>query len=272
MPTTRKYTFDMDTKRYLNRVNTYRLLNGLPNIANSDAVDIDNFIIGLKDLGLWSDSYIWLLMSQYNVAAGVSLVGLNRNTPTGTLVNSPTWSTSGIVFLNSSAQRIDVPVTFTFGDIFTIFASAKLTNTTAASLVVLGFGNNRGGLITVSSNGSTLLRNVQWDVNRNSVGAITSSAVITTNNFTSTVTANSNFLSHYANTTKFSTLNGDYRISNASTLPTIGGFHISGTTYLSQFNGNIHIAFMLKRSITDSVQSSLYRLYKETVGKTLGLP
>jgi hypothetical protein len=42
MPTTRKYTFDVDTKRYLNTVNTYRLLNGLPNIANADAVDIDN--------------------------------------------------------------------------------------------------------------------------------------------------------------------------------------------------------------------------------------
>ena len=223
MATTRKYTFDIDTKRYLNRVNTYRQLNGLPNIAIADAVDIDNFVIGLKDLGLWVDSYIWLLMSQYNVAAGTSLVGLNVNTPTGTLVNSPTWSTSGVVFLNSSAQRIDIPVTFSFGDTYTLFASAKLTNIAATNLTVLSFGNNRGGLIGVSSNGSTLLRNNQWAVDTSSV-------------------------------------------------PTIGSFHISGTTYSGPFNGNIHIAFMLKRSITASAQSSLHNLYKNTVGKNLGLP
>jgi len=272
MATTRKYTFDIDTKRYLNRVNSHRLLNGLPNIANADAVDIDNFIIGLKDLELWADSYIWLLMSQYNVAAGASLVGLNGNTPTGTLVNSPTWSTSGIVFLNSSAQRIDIPVTFSFGDIYTIFASAKLTNIAATNLAVLGFGNTRGAVITVSSNSSTLLRNNQWDVNGSSVGAQTSNAIISTNNFTSTVIANSSSLGHYANTTRFVTLNGDYRISLAATRPTIGSFHISGTTYSAPFNGNIHIAFMLKRSIAASMQSNLYNLYKATIGKNLGLP
>jgi hypothetical protein len=272
MPTTRQYTFDIDTKRYLNRVNTYRLLNGLPNITNGDAVDIDNFVIGLKDLGLWTDSYIWLLMSQHNVAAGVSLVGLNGNTPNGTLVNSPTWSTSGMEFLNSAAKRIVIPVTFTFGDIFTIFASAKLTNTTAPNLSILGVGNGRGGVIAVASNGSTLLRNASWDVNTFSPGAVTSNAIVSTNNFTSTITANSSSSSHYANTTKFSTLNGDYRISNAATIPTIGANYIAGGSYSGPFNGNIHIAFMLKRSITDSAQSSLYRLYKETVGKTLGLP
>jgi len=273
MSNTRKYTFDIDTKRYLNRVNVYRQLNGLDKIANIDAVDIDNFVIGLKDLGLWSDSYIWLLMSQYNVATGTSLIGLNGNTPNGTLINSPTWSTNGIVFLNSAAQRIDIPVTFSFGDVYTIFASAKLTNVASANLTVLGFGNNRGGVIGVSSNSSTLLRNVQWDVNTGSPGAQTSSAVITTNNFSSTITGNSTSSINYANTTAYTTLNADYRISNADTLVTIGALHISGTTYGSgYFNGNIHIAFMLKRSITASEQSSLYNLYKATIGKTLGLP
>jgi hypothetical protein len=272
MPTTRKYTFDVDTKRYLNRVNTYRQLNGLANIANTDAVDIDNFIIGLKDLELWADSYIWLLMSQYNVAAGVSLVGLNGNTPTGTLVNSPIWSSNGIVFLNSAAQRIDIPVTFSFGDTYTLFTSAKLTNIAATNLTVLSFGNSRGGLIGVSSNGSTLLRNNQWAVDTSSVGAQTSNAVITTNNFTSTITANSTSLTHYANTTGFGALNGNYRMSSTATLPTIGSLHISGTTYSGPFNGNIHIAFILKRSIPASAQSSLYNLYKATIGKGLGLP
>lgn len=99
MPTTRQYTFDIDTKRYLNRVNTYRLLNGLPNITNGDAVDIDNFIIGLKDLGLWHNSVCFLMRSQHNVGVGSTINSLGgENNINGTLVNSPTWGLSGITF------------------------------------------------------------------------------------------------------------------------------------------------------------------------------
>lgn len=99
MSTTRKYTFDIDTKRYLNRVNSYRLINGLPDIANSDAVDIDNFIIGLKDLGIWHNSVCFLMRSQHNIGVGSTINSLGgENNINGTLVNSPTWGLSGITF------------------------------------------------------------------------------------------------------------------------------------------------------------------------------
>jgi hypothetical protein len=99
MPTTRQYTFDIDTKRYLNRVNTYRSLNGLSNITNGDAVDIDNFIIGLKDLGIWHNSVCFLMRSQHNIGVGSTINSLGgENNINGTLVNSPTWGLSGITF------------------------------------------------------------------------------------------------------------------------------------------------------------------------------
>lgn len=97
MPTTRQYTFDIDTKRYLNRVNTYRLLNGLPNITNGDAVDIDNFVIGLKDLGLWHKSTFWIMNSNYNVGAGSIVLPIGGwfqyDAP---ITGNATWSLSGI--------------------------------------------------------------------------------------------------------------------------------------------------------------------------------
>jgi hypothetical protein len=99
MPTTRQYTFDIDTKRYLNRVNTYRSLNGLPNITNGDAVDIDNFIIGLKDLGIWHNSICFLMRGQHNIGVGSTINSLGgQDNINGTLVNSPTWGLSGITF------------------------------------------------------------------------------------------------------------------------------------------------------------------------------
>jgi hypothetical protein len=69
MPINRTYSFDIDTKKYLNRVNTFRGLNGLSNIAMADAVDIDNFVVGLKDLGAWNNTVFWLYGTNYGTSA-----------------------------------------------------------------------------------------------------------------------------------------------------------------------------------------------------------
>jgi hypothetical protein len=99
MPTPRQYQFDIDTKRYLNRLNFYRSINGLPNIQNRDAADIDNFVIGLKDLGVWSTSICFLMRGQHNIGTGSTILTLGgQDNITGTLVNSPTWGGNGITF------------------------------------------------------------------------------------------------------------------------------------------------------------------------------
>lgn len=120
MPTLRQYQFDIDTKRYLNRVNTYRSLSGIPAIANSDAVDIDNFVIGLKDLGIWHNSICFLMRGQHNVGAGTIINSIGgQDNVNGILVNSPTWSLSGITFsgtnyitalLNRTIQTSEVSI------------------------------------------------------------------------------------------------------------------------------------------------------------------
>lgn len=117
MPTTRQYTFDIDTKRYLNRVNTYRSLSGLPNITNGDAVDIDNFIIGLKDLGLWHNAVAWIMRSKYNVGGGTTVLnfgGTSNNTYDGTMAAGASWGLSGINFdplVSTAAVNYNVGIT-----------------------------------------------------------------------------------------------------------------------------------------------------------------
>lgn len=109
MPTPRQYQFDVDTKRYLNRVNTYRALSGLPDIQKSDAADIDNFVIGLKDLGIWNQSICFLLRSQHNVGAGSRVFSIGgQDNVIGNAVGSPTWSLSGITF--SGTNYITAPL------------------------------------------------------------------------------------------------------------------------------------------------------------------
>lgn len=120
MPINRTYCFDIDTKKYLNRVNTFRGFNGLSNIAMSDAVDIDNFVVGLKDLGVWSQSICFLLRSQHNIGIGSQILSIGgQDNVIGNSVNSPTWSLSGInfsgtnyitAFLNKTIQTSEVSI------------------------------------------------------------------------------------------------------------------------------------------------------------------
>jgi hypothetical protein len=107
MPTPRQYQLDVDTKRYLNRVNTYRSLNGLADIQKSDAVDIDNFVIGLKDLGIWNYFVCWLLQSSQNIGTGTTVLTLGGfGSYPGTILGTAlTWGLSGLNATDTSGTN-----------------------------------------------------------------------------------------------------------------------------------------------------------------------
>lgn len=95
MPTARTFQLDIDTKRYCNRVNIFRLLNGVGPLLPPDVTDIDNFVVGLKDLGVWTNTVCWLMGSRYNVGVGTTALSMN-NIYDATLVSSPTWNPNWI--------------------------------------------------------------------------------------------------------------------------------------------------------------------------------
>lgn len=142
----RTYLFDIDTKRYLNRVNTYRFANGLPDITKSDAVDIDNFVVGLKDLGAWP--YLveaWLCPVFQNIGTGSTVLSFFNNNNNATLVNSPQQNTEGVL-VTANNQYIGLNSTpITFGEQFCIIPVYRFhTNTTITSdeFTFYGFPNN----------------------------------------------------------------------------------------------------------------------------------
>jgi hypothetical protein len=58
--------------------NKKNLVSKVQKALNLDADGIDNFVIGLKDLGIWHNSVMWLMRSQYNV--GYSRINNGRIT------------------------------------------------------------------------------------------------------------------------------------------------------------------------------------------------
>lgn len=94
MISSKSYGLQNETRQYLRRLYSYgRELN------LSDVTDIDNFIKGLKQLNLWSNSICFLMRSQHNIGTGNTILSLGGGENViGSLVNSPTWGSNGITF------------------------------------------------------------------------------------------------------------------------------------------------------------------------------
>jgi hypothetical protein len=108
------FAAEITTPQYLSVYNLYRATLGtglgLPDYdpatieyaARSGATDlanIDAFVRGVKDLGLWNSMVCWPLRSTQNAGTGDTVYSLGGlGTFNGTRVNGPTWGTSGILF------------------------------------------------------------------------------------------------------------------------------------------------------------------------------
>jgi hypothetical protein len=60
---------------------------------------INAFVVGVKGLGLWSNMVCWPMRSTQNAGTGTTAYSLGgAGTYNGTLTNGPTWGSSGIFF------------------------------------------------------------------------------------------------------------------------------------------------------------------------------
>ena len=262
MPTTRKYTFDIDTKRYLNRVNTYRSLSGIPAITNGDAVDIDNFVIGLKDLGIWHITTFWLLRSQYNTGVGsLALHSGGLYSSCNLNIFNLAWSLSGLVKTVSS-QYASAPVLSNGG------------NNSRTVIAIAGNSNLQNHVMSHTSNGSGRFA-VKYD---NSTSARADIFIINADYGATTIVANTYHqlaLSYNrdsgamlfkvdtaAGTTSTVTAN-----FNPSSLISFGALGISTTAGTGVYS----FGMVSNNGLTTIQIDSVFNLVKATIGKGLGL-
>lgn len=239
--------FDLDADAYISRAG----------VTDPTAqTQINDFVVGVKSLGLWNDMVCWPLRSTQNAGSGTTAYSLGGfGTYNGTLVNSPTWGTDGITFTSGSSQKITVPA----------FNVSK-TDLILATCQAATSGNLRTIEITPASGSFSGIwagfgGNYFWDcnssantLNRQSGGGPVPTSRIFTHGIASASGA-----------TFF--VNGSSILSNAvsSTGRNVSVFVINE----NGGNGNISFA-MFSQSITGN--ASLYNLYKTTLGTGLGLP
>lgn len=255
------------TKQYLERVKT---AGG----EVRDKKEINEFVTRLSAI-ISPDKWIcWPLRSSQNIGEGSSVFSLGgMGVFNGSLVNGPVWTGDGLIFDFASSRYIQIPNSNSIGLGVTNFTVAAVSNTSA-------YNSSSVGLMSKAGLGSDTIANISWQLrytNNSSVG-------IQITNGTIQAAAGSPAGSGPINQYNFSygAMNNDVLSarSNGGTIVSssalgmttnLNGTHLlrfglsAGSRY---YTGTISFVIYID-GFVDSAE--LYAIYRETIGKGLGL-
>ena len=251
--------FDADAAAYFERAG----------VTDATAkAQINAFVKGIKDLGLWSSMASWPLRSTQNAGSGTTAYSLGGlGIYNGTLTNGPTWGADGITFASASSHFIDLS---------TSIATAQL-NSLAFSVASISSTASFNRLFEIASDVASSRRNpflvyeafdtfTQFQLPNSGVAEqeITVNLTAQLNTFlsmcgskeTSTMRISINGISQGTSGSK------TYNVGTGYDLARIG----------SSINGTIAFNMLASVDFSSSQVLSLHDLYKNTLGTGLGLP
>ena len=259
--------YDADAAAYFDRA-------GVTDTAAK--IQINAFVKGMKNLSLYNDMVCWPLRSSQNKGSGTTAYSLGGlGTYDGTLINGPTWGTDGVNFVTGSVTRIESS-TVPFSNSLSVFNVSSHTAFGAPS------GDHSATAVINPSyqisgqdsfiNGSSGARNLYFWIYR--AGGVASELVVS-------ITDDAVFLNsfHAYGVSASSSNNATIYDGTATTLttstPVIGSSQVvMGFSSIASRPMTGKIPFHLVSSVgfSASQYSSLYTLYKTTLGTGLGLP
>jgi hypothetical protein len=250
------YARNNETRKYVKRIK-----NAGKTLDAFSVLDIDNFVTGCKDLGVWNNMVCWPLRSTQNTGTNTAFSLGGLGTFDGTLVNGPTWGLNGVTFNSSNSTVIST----------TLFRSSLPLTLT----MIANFTGKNGGGVDDYPNGFIFPANGGASLGANYLGtAFGVNRLYVSDDFTVPITFGNYFFESATLTTSTvevwlngSTNNGSWTASGWSNVGlTFGG---AGGQY---FNGIISLGIFTDELWTSTQKSSLYNLYKTTLGRGLGLP
>jgi len=251
------YKLDRDTKAYLKRM----AVDGIKTPA--DIYSINDFVVGLKDLNLWGNVVFWPLRANQNAGSGTtaySLGGLGNYN--GTLTSGPIWTAHGISF-----DGTDDYITTRFKTGLSEFSAFSISAKNIFSNIMIELAKDDEG------------SNREWNI-FGELGGYNQAYVWnpTLRNYTGpAVTTSYKMLCLRASSSVFK-----FRRNNESDSPGTTGILTQGNANVTIgansvgtnrfFKGVISTSILFNLELSDSNTSSVYSLYKSTLGKGLNLP
>ena len=279
----RFYQLDNDTKKYIKRLN----YNGIK--SPTDITSVDQFIRGLKDLGIYGNMIeAWFFRKNHNAGSGNIVYSFRDSFHNGTINNISTaaWNDRGLVCIASATTSLSNYITCNLRpnllqtcSLFSIFMSTPtgMENFTngypyVSSLSVNSYPNNSISIISGGSSGSS------WGVESRSPftggisgntlfkilkGSFTSSTILAeSRNSSSALTSASTSNTNTPRTVFYDRIIFGGRWSSGSIQSNNGSFGVG-------FNGTqiFHCFFDI-----DVNFASFESLFKSTIGKGITLP
>lgn len=245
----------------------------------SAASVINDWVTGLKAMGLWDTSVCWPMLSTQNHSSGTVLKSLGGlGTFDGTLVNAPTRGSTGITF-NGTSQYVSLPnpaqgTALAAFSMFSVFDSDGTTNrhifgSYGGSAAQIGPVMWAGGQplqadttaihYTASLDGTNINASIHWQSGRNT-GVMQTAALL----------GDSALLEYFADNNKATGTARATYWNNSSTWE-MGARNISGS-YSFYFAGVQAFNFFSTTRLSEAQHTTLRNLYKTTLGAGLGLP
>ena len=224
---------------------------------------INAFVKGVKDLGLYNNMVSWPLRSAQNAGTGTTAYSLGGlGTYDGTLTNMvPTWGTDGITFDGTDDH---IPTALTSG--FSALSVFGISKKDATSQVMQEVSKDDGGANREWSIHAELGGFMQGRLWNPSFSQITGSAVTTV--FRVSCLRGSTTVAKFRRNNESDATTGAGTLTQGSAQVTLGA-RSGGAEY---FKGIIAGAIIFNTALSDSDTSSIYTLYKTTIGTGLGLP
>jgi hypothetical protein len=262
---TKTYGLQNETRQYLRRLYAYgRELRG------ADVADLDDFVKGLKQLGLWGNTVCWPMRSIHNIGTGsrvLALGGYNRNYD-GTMMNSMAWGTNGMVKANATDHILLDGSSFLKPMPFSLFLCFK-ANTIAANqnLVVCSAGGVTGSYYVLNLDNITS-KQFYIAMSRGSVMYYPTVANPTGreqlyNFFSATETPTTHQQEFNGTAGSVATGLATYNPVGVAR-PNIGGLNVDT-------RGVFPFLMLTNTNTPMALHTNLYALYKTTIGKNLGL-
>jgi hypothetical protein len=230
---------------------------------------INAFVKGMKDLSLYNSMVSWPLRSAQNAGTGTTAYSLGgAGTFDGTMVNSPTRGTDGLIFEASANTHITTSLDLLNLRDFTALVVASQTSYSNFDVLMAGWGATTASNYFIIRKGS--LTAINFLIRSGGSSRQFSAAGLTSGAFNmhgwgtqgaSTIATRDGVAGNSVAFTPDET---------GSTNLTIG---ILQPPSNAPFNGTIASAMFFKdNELSTAQQLSVYTLYKTTMGTGLGLP
>lgn len=241
----------------------------------TDRAALNFFVKGIKRLGLWDDMVCWPLRSAQNAGTGSTAYSLGGfGTFNGTLVNGPTWGADGVGFVRTSTQHITTTLALNGTQNCTFFAANSTTDD----------GGGAGGIISLmgTRNAGAITTTVCVAIADNGGNFIESSFIIAPTPSIARPASPYSSTHIFEPTTPAARIaaNGGALTSQTPSTSPLGETQpnlvlgAQGTVLGDRgFNGTMHFASVFANLSMSQTQSlNLHNLFKQTLGRGLGLP